>query len=133
MSLTDKLKFNEKGLMQAVIQDEKTGKVLTLCYMNKDAVRKTFEEGKIYVFRRSKGKLMAKGETSGCIQIVKSVSVDCEYNSLLFKVDQVKAACHEGYFTCYFREVDKDGNEKVVEKRVFDPKKVYGDSSHNRA
>ena len=125
MSLIDKLNFSDKGLIPAVIQDDKRGNVLTLCYMNKDAVEKSFDEGKIYVFRRSKGKLMAKGETSGCIQIIKSVYADCEYNSLLFKVEQKRAACHEGYFTCYFRQVDKAGNEKVVEKRVFDPKDVY--------
>jgi len=125
MSVIDKLKFNEKGLIPAVIQDDATGKVLTLCYMNKEAVEKSFDEGKVYVFRRSQGKLMAKGETSGCIQIIKSVYVDCEYNSLLFKVKQKRAACHEGYFTCYFRRVDKSGNEKIAEKRVFDPNDVY--------
>jgi len=127
MSLIDKLNFDKKGLIPAVIQDDKSGKVLTLCYMNKDALLKSFDEGKVYVFRRSKGRLMAKGETSGCFQIIKGVFVDCEYNSLLLKVDQIKAGCHEGYFTCYFRQVDKSGSEKIIEKRVFDPKKVYND------
>lgn len=125
MGLIDKLNFSEKGLMPCVIQDDKTGRVLTLCYMNKEAIGKSFEEGKVHVFRRSKEKLMLKGEISGCIQIIKSVYVDCEFNSLLFKVEQVRAACHMGYFTCYFRQVDKDGNEKVVGQRVFDPKDVY--------
>ncbi len=125
MNLIDKLNFDQKGLIPAVIQDDKTNKVLTLCYMNKEALGKSFEKGKIYVFRRSKGKLMLKGETSGCIQIIKSVYVDCEFNSLLFKVDQKRAACHRGYFTCYFRQVDKEGNEKIIEERVFDPKDVY--------
>jgi len=120
-----KIKFNEKGLIPAIIQDDKTNKVLTLCYMNKDALDKTLKEGKIYVFRRSKNKLMLKGETSGNIQEVKEVFVDCEDNSILFKVEQHVAACHEGYFTCYFRKIDKDGNESIKEKRVFDPKDVY--------
>jgi phosphoribosyl-AMP cyclohydrolase len=119
------LKFNEKGLIPSIIQDEKTGEVLTLCYMNKDALQKTLEEGKVYVFRRSKGKLMMKGETSGCIQIVKHLYIDCEGNSLLFKIDQKLAGCHTGYFSCYFQEVDKDGNIKVTAQRVFNPDDVY--------
>ena len=119
------LKFDEKGLIPAIIQDEKSGAVLTLCYMNQDALQKTLEEGKVYLFRRSKGRLMMKGETSGCIQKVKSVCVDCEGNSILFMVKQMKAACHAGYFTCYFRKLGKDSSLKITEKRIFDPKKVY--------
>ena len=119
------LKFDEKGLIPAIIQDEKSGAVLTLCYMNQDALQKTLEEGKVYLFRRSKGRLMMKGETSGCIQKVKSVCVDCEGNSILFMVKQVKAACHAGYFSCYFRKLGKDGSFKITGKRVFDPKRVY--------
>jgi phosphoribosyl-AMP cyclohydrolase len=126
MALVDELNFNEKGLIPAIIQDDKTNKVLTLCYMNKDAIEKSFDEGKIYVYRRSLGRLMIKGETSGCIQEIKSVYVDCASNSLLFKVDQHRAACHEGYFTCYFYKVDKQGNKEVVDQKVFDPKDVYG-------
>ena len=131
-NLTDKLNFNEKklnfdvnGMIPAIIQDYKTNKVLTLCYMNKDAVKKTFDTGLVHVFRRSKNLLMTKGETSGCTQTVKEVFVDCSNNSLLFKVEQKLAACHKGYFTCFFRQLDKAGNETTVEKRVFDPKEVY--------
>ena len=121
-----KLNFDSTGLIPAIIQDYKSGKALTLCYMNKEALDKTLKEGRIYVFRRSKNKLMLKGETSGNVQIVKEVFLDCAGNSLLFKVEQKVAACHEGYFTCYFRQVDAQGNARVVEKRVFDPKNVYG-------
>ena len=123
--MLEKLKFNEKGLIPAVIQDEKTGRVLTLCYMNREALDKTFEEGKVYVFRRSKNTLMLKGGTSGHIQIVRSVYIDCEGNSLLIKVDQKTAACHAGYFTCYYRELSKDGSLKVSDEKIFDPDKVY--------
>ena len=119
------IKFDEKGLIPTIVQDGKSGKVLTLCYMNRDALEKTLGEGCIYVYRRSQGRIMMKGETSGCIQKVKSINIDCEGNSILFKVEQVKAACHEGYFTCYFRKVDKYGKVKIAEKRRFDPKKVY--------
>lgn len=123
--MMDNIKFDEKGLIPAIIQDEKSKAVLTLCYMNRDALEKTLSDGRIYVYRRSKGAVMMKGETSGCVQKVKSLYIDCEGNSILFKVVQVKAACHKGYFTCYFRKTDKDGNIKITGKRVFDPDKVY--------
>ena len=119
------LKFNEKGLIPAIIQNHKTKEVLTLCYMNREALEKTIKEGKVYVYRRSKGRLMMKGETSGCIQKVREVSIDCEGNSILFKVDQKRAGCHTGFFTCYFRKLDKSGNIKTIGKRVFDPEKIY--------
>ena len=119
------LKFDEKGLIPAIIQDEISGEVLTLCYMNKEALEKTVSEGRVYVYRRSKGKLMMKGETSGCIQNVRKMYIDCEGNSLLFEVEQVKAGCHEGYFSCYYREFDKDGNVTIIAQRIFDPKNVY--------
>lgn len=123
--MLDKIKFDEKGLIPAIIQDAKSKKVLTLCYMNGEALNKTLDEGKIYVFRRSKGKLMLKGETSGHIQAVKEVYIDCEGNSLLFLVEQKVAACHAGYFTCYYRRLNKKGELEIAEKMVFNPVKVY--------
>jgi phosphoribosyl-AMP cyclohydrolase len=125
MGNTLNLKFDKKGLIPAIIQDAKSKKVLTLCYMNSEALDKTLKEGKIYVFRRSKGKLMLKGETSGHIQIVKELYIDCESNSLLFLVEQKMAACHAGYFTCYYRRVNKNGGLEITEKQVFNPQKVY--------
>lgn len=125
MKISENLRFDKTGLIPAIIQDYKSRQVLTLCYMNSDALRKTLEEGKIYVYRRSKGRIMMKGETSGCIQRVRSLCIDCEGNSLLFEVEQKKAACHEGFFTCYFRRIGKGGRAKIVGKRVFDPCKVY--------
>ena len=126
MKLVDKLNFDDKGLIPAIIQDYKTSQVLTLCYMNREALEKTLSEKKIYVFRRSQGRIMIKGETSGCVQTVKEVYIDCADNSVLFKVDQEKAACHEGYFSCYFRRVGDKGDVKAEGKRIFDPKEVYG-------
>ena len=125
MSLLDKLNFDETGLIPAIIQDSSSGRVLTLCYMDKEALQKTLKERRIYVYRRSKGRVMLKGETSGCEQAVKEVAVDCAENSLLFKVDQDKAACHEGYFSCYFRKINDNGEEVIEEERIFDPKDVY--------
>jgi phosphoribosyl-AMP cyclohydrolase len=123
--MLDKIKFDNKGLIPAIIQDMESKKVLTLCYMNKDALEKTIKEGRIYVFRRSKGKLMMKGETSGHTQIVKGLYIDCEGNSLLFLIEQNVAACHAGYFTCYYRKVAKDGALEITEKLVFKPEEKY--------
>jgi phosphoribosyl-AMP cyclohydrolase len=125
MNFIDKLNFDSKGLIPAVIQDADSSQVLTLCYMTREAVEKTIEENKIYVFRRSKGRLMIKGETSGCVQEVREIFVDCAENSLLFKVKQHRAACHKGFFTCYYRQVNDKGELDTRGERVFDPEEVY--------
>lgn len=126
MQLLEKLHFNEKGLIPAVIADVTDGKVLTLCYMNKDAVVKTVETGKIHVFRRSQNRLMLKGETSGHIQSVKRIYFDCEGNSLVFMVEQHVAACHAGYKSCYYREyIPQTDSIQIAEEKVFDPENVY--------
>ncbi len=124
MNLINKLNFDKEGLIPAIIQDAESSKVLTLCYMNKEAIEKTLKEKKIYVFRRSHGRVMLKGETSKCVQLVKEIFVDCADNSLLFKVAQNRAACHKGYFSCYFRQIDEKGELHVSEKRLFDPEEV---------
>ena len=121
----DILKFNEQGLIPAIIQDVKSKQVLTLCYLNRIALEKSLKEGKVYLFRRSQNRLMLKGETSGHIQRIKAMHVDCEGKSLLVLVQQHVAACHAGYFTCYFRQRAKNGSLRTIGKRVFDPAKVY--------
>ncbi|MGR3318126.1 MAG: phosphoribosyl-AMP cyclohydrolase [Candidatus Anammoxibacter sp.] len=126
MELLSKLKFDKRGLIPAIIVDISDNQVLTLCYMNDEAINKTIETGKIHVFRRSKGRLMLKGETSGHIQTVKDIYFDCEGNSLVFKVHQKVAACHAGYKSCYYQRADIDGNNiKIVEEKIFDDSKVY--------
>ena len=127
MNITDRLNFDKKGLIPAIIQDKETLQVLTLCYMDKEAFTRTMEERKICVYRRSKGQVMLKGETSGCIQLVREVFIDCADNSVLFKVEQTRAACHKGYFSCYFQKLDNEGNVTIEEEQVFDPKEVYKD------
>jgi phosphoribosyl-AMP cyclohydrolase len=126
MQLFSELKFNDKGLIPAIIADAADNRVLTLCYMNEDALRKTIETGKVYVFRRSQNRLMLKGETSGHIQTVKEIFFDCEGNSLVLKVEQKVAACHAGYRTCYFRRYNPETDSiQIVENKVFEPEKVY--------
>ena len=119
------LQFNDQGLIPAVVQDAKTKQVLTLCYLNREALEKSLKEGKVYVFRRSQGRLMLKGETSGHIQVIKEIRVDCEGKSLVLLVSQKVAACHAGYFTCYFRRVSRTGKLQTIGRKVFDPKRVY--------
>ena len=125
MQLFEKLVFNDEGLIPAVIQNE-DGQVLTLCYMTRDAIRESLATGKIHVFRRSKGRLMIKGETSGHIQEVRELRIDCEGNSLLFKVKQHVAGCHAGYMSCYFRTYNPQADAlEIKAERIFDPKEVY--------
>lgn len=120
------LKFADSGLIPTIIMDREKREVLTLCYMNDEALRKTLETGKVHVFRRSQGRVMIKGETSGHIQLVREIRADCEGNSVLILVDQKVAGCHAGYFSCYYRAYDAASTAwKVVEEKVFDPDKVY--------
>ena len=119
------IKFNSDGLVPAIIQDAKTQKVLTLCYMNEIALRTTIEKKFIYVFRRSQNKLKKKGETSGHTQSVKEFRVDCDGKSLLFLIDQKVAGCHKGFFSCYFEKMNDDASRTTTDDRIFDPKKVY--------
>jgi phosphoribosyl-AMP cyclohydrolase len=128
MSFLDELKYDTNGLVTVVIQDAATNEVLTLAYMNRDAVQRTFETGKTWFWRRSHQKLMMKGETSGNVQIVKEILVDCDRDALIVKIEQVgRAACHEGYVSCFFRKVNADGSVEVVGEWVFDTAKVYGE------
>lgn len=120
-----RLHFNESGLVPAVIQDASSNRVLTLCYLNAEAIERTLRDGTVWVYRRSAGKLMKKGETSGHTQKVRSLHIDCEGKSLLVRVDQKTAACHAGYFSCYFETFDAARGWRTLENRVFDPEMIY--------
>jgi phosphoribosyl-AMP cyclohydrolase len=116
MTLLDKVKFDEKGLVTAVVQDAETGKVLMIAYMNIDTLEETLESGKMVYFSRSRKKRWLKGETSGHFQTVKEVYIDCDGDALLFKISQSGVACHEGYMSCFFRK--RDGQEwKIFETK----------------
>jgi phosphoribosyl-AMP cyclohydrolase len=121
------LKFDSAGLIPAIIQDAVSGQVLMMAWMNKDSLEKTIATGQTHFFSRSRGKLWLKGESSGHVQNVKSIAVDCDQDVLLVKVEQVGAACHEGFYSCFFREFQKGGSElKIVGAKIFEPEKVYG-------
>lgn len=113
------------GLVPVIVQDDETKDVLMLAYMNRDAWLKTVETGKATYWSRSRNELWVKGETSGHIQIVTEIMIDCDADTLLLKVQQVGgAACHTGYRSCFFKRVINDKTE-IVGELVFKPEDVY--------
>lgn len=117
MSLLDIVKFDDKGLVSAIAQDHETNQVLMLAYMNKDTLAETLETGDMVYFSRSRQKRWKKGETSGHVQKVREVYIDCDGDALLFKVDQTSAACHENYFSCFFRQ-NVNNEWKIIAEKV---------------
>jgi len=117
--------FNKgDGLIAAVAQDAATGDVLMVAWMNAEAYAETVRTGRAVYYSRSRGKLWRKGEESGHVQTVRSIYVDCDADAILLKVEQEGAACHEGYRSCFFREVTPEGL-KIVAARLVDPAEVY--------
>jgi len=113
------------GLLPVVVQETGSGVVLMLAYMNREAYDETRSSGRAVYFSRSRGGLWRKGESSGHVQHVKRMRIDCDRDTLLLEVEQVGgAACHEGYKSCFFRDVTDEGLKVNCEK-VFDPNQVY--------
>ncbi|MGD1153133.1 MAG: phosphoribosyl-AMP cyclohydrolase [Syntrophales bacterium] len=113
------------GLVPVIVQDADTGEVLMLAYMNRDAWLKTRQTGKATYWSRSRNELWVKGETSGHIQIVEEILVDCDSDTVLLKVRQAGgAACHTGYRSCFYRRVVNEKTE-VIGERIFKPEDVY--------
>lgn len=122
-----KLNFDKlgNGLLPAIVQDYKTNKVLMVAFMNQEAFEMTVKTKKATYYSRSRNSLWVKGESSGNIQEVKEIYVDCDEDTVLVKVNQIgDAACHKGYNSCFFRKIEND-ELKVIEEKVFDPSKVY--------
>jgi phosphoribosyl-AMP cyclohydrolase len=124
VEILDKIKFDQQGLVPVIVQDHISQQVLMLAYMNREAVEKTIATGQAHFFSRSRGRLWKKGESSGHIQEVKEIYFDCDQDTLLLKVDQKVAACHEGYRSCFYRRLEGD-SLKICQEKVFDEKKVY--------
>ena len=113
------------GLVPAIVQEAATGEVLMLAYINEEAWNKTLETGEAHYYSRSRKTLWHKGGTSGHVQKIKEIRLDCDLDTVLFIVDQVGgAACHEGYKSCFYRKLE-NGEEKLCSPKVFDPKEVY--------
>jgi phosphoribosyl-AMP cyclohydrolase len=114
------------GLLPAVVQDHGSGKVLMLAYFNKAAWEKTLETGEAHYWSRTRQEIWHKGGTSGHVQKIREIYVDCDQDTVLFKVDQVGgAACHTGYESCFHKKVTDDGELIVVDDKCFDPEEVY--------
>ena len=114
------------GLLPAIAQDIVTGKVLMLAYINQEAWEKSLETGDAHYWSRSRQELWHKGGTSGHVQKIMEVYVDCDNDTVLFKVEQVgHAACHTGYQSCFYKKIDSSGKETIIGEKVFDPEKVY--------
>ncbi|MBN2011649.1 phosphoribosyl-AMP cyclohydrolase [candidate division KSB1 bacterium] len=115
------------GLLPVIAQDAQSGEVLMMAFMNEAAWQRTLETGIVHYYSRTRGKLWMKGETSGNIQKVKEIRVDCDDDCVLIKIDQVgDAACHTGYKSCFYRKVN-DGDLVVDGVKVFNPEEKYGD------
>jgi phosphoribosyl-ATP pyrophosphohydrolase/phosphoribosyl-AMP cyclohydrolase len=119
------LKFGSDGLIPAIVQDADTSQVLMVAYMNREALERTWETGETWFYSRSRQELWHKGGTSGHTQKVRGISFDCDQDAILVKVEPIGAACHEGYTSCFFREITSEGEVQTIGQPVFDPKEVY--------
>lgn len=124
MTVMERAKFDDRGLLTVIVQDYKTQAILMCAFMNKTALEQTLKTGKMTYYSRSRKKLWVKGEQSGHMQVLKEARFDCDGDALLCRVEQSGGACHEGWASCFAYRVD--GNDIVVDgERVFDPEKVY--------
>jgi phosphoribosyl-AMP cyclohydrolase len=127
MSFYDALKFNADGLLPAIIQDQATGRVLMMAWMNRASLEKTVATGQTHFWSRSRQQFWRKGETSGHTQSVQAIACDCDGDTLLIQVEQVGAACHAGYRSCFYRALADQGRSiQVTEPPWVSPEAVDG-------
>lgn len=128
---TDQLsvKFNEQGLVPAIVQDVEDGRVLMVGWMNAEALRLTLSTRKATFYSRSRDKMWVKGESSGHIQEVVEARIDCDQDVVLLRCRSHGPCCHAGYKSCFYRTIGEDGKLQFVDERVFDPQDVYGSKS----
>ena len=126
MSFYDQLKFDANGLIPAIIQEQKTGRVVMMAWMNRASLETTIATGKTHFWSRSRQKFWMKGEESGHTQTVKDVAFDCDGDCLLIQVEQNGPACHEGYKSCFFRSVEGAAETfKETEPQLLKPEQMY--------
>lgn len=121
----DNLAFNDAGLVAAITQQHDSGEVLMMAWMNREAIEETLSTGRVCYFSRSRGKLWRKGESSGQVQMLKELRIDCDGDALLVKVDQTGPACHTGRRDCFYWKADAD-NVTIDKTPIKDPKELYG-------
>ena len=125
--MISQFKYNSDGLIPAIVQDATSRRVLMMAWMNEPSIRMTLEKMHMVYFSRSRQKYWVKGETSGNVQRVVKWAVDCDKDTLLFEVEQTGGACHTGYESCFFQELDEHGMPKAIEEQpLFDAAKTYG-------
>ncbi|WP_296796475.1 phosphoribosyl-AMP cyclohydrolase [uncultured Methanobrevibacter sp.] len=135
MEINFRHEINGVNVITAVAQDAVSGEILMIANMNKEALEKTIETGKAHYWSTSRNQQWLKGESSGHTQEVEEILVDCDMDAIVLKIKQNGAACHEGYYSCFFRDLDlknspdiddlKDEDLKINQKRVFNPDEVY--------
>ena len=126
----ENLRWTADGLIPAIVQEAGSGEVLMMAWMDEAAVRQTLATKQTHFYSRSRRSSWHKGETSGHVQDVESIQVDCDADVLLVRVRQVGGACHEGYHNCFWRRVDESGGLEVVAEPVFSADSVYGSKIH---
>ena len=137
MELNFRLDVGGEKLVIGIAQDYDTNEILMVAFMNKEAVEQTLKTKKAHYYSTSRQKQWLKGESSGNVQTVKEMYIDCDADAIIMKVEQIGAACHEGYRSCFFRQLDinkenididnlTDEDVKVIAERLFDPKEMYG-------
>ena len=137
MELNFRLNMGGEDLVIAIAQDYQTNEVLMVAFMNKEAVEQTLKTKKAHYYSTSRKKQWLKGESSGNVQTVKEMYIDCDADAIIMKVEQIGAACHEGYRSCFFRQLDinkenididnlTEEDVKIISERLFDPKEMYG-------
>ena len=130
MSMLEQLKFNAEGLIPAIIQDQASGRVLMMAWMNQTALDRTLQSGRTHFWSRSRQRYWMKGESSGHTQTVKEVAVDCDGDTLLIQVEQVGAACHQGYRSCFYRTWrEKKKDLQISEPQLKTTQQMYGQPS----
>ena len=137
MELNFRLDVGGEKLVIGIAQDYETNEILMVAFMNKEAVEQTLKTKKAHYYSTSRQKQWLKGESSGNVQTVKEMYIDCDADAIIMKVEQIGAACHEGYRSCFFRQLDidkenididnlTDDDVEVISERLFDPKEMYG-------
>ncbi len=128
-SFLETVKFDANGLVPAIVQDHETGKVLMMAWMNLVSLQMTLERKQACYWSRSRKQLWLKGESSGNMQDVHDILIDCDGDTLILKVSQTGGACHVGYHSCFYRKVTSDGNMEICDTLMFNPDEVYGKKS----
>jgi len=123
-TILDQLKYDSNGRVTVVVQDAANNEVLMVAHANREAIRQTVETGETHFWSRSRQKMWRKGETSGHVQRVREIRIDCDADVVLVKVEQVGGACHKGYRSCFFRQL-RNGGWVLIAEKIFDPDKVY--------